>query len=82
MFGSKFAQSQASSRRAPYRRSQAPRRPVGRGVGGRIVVLRLADTIRCGADIIPCVYVRMIRILITRVLSLVPVNSALCAHYS
>jgi len=55
---------------------------VGRGVGGRIVVLGPADTIGCGTDIAPCVCVRMIRILITRILSLVPVSSALCAHYS
>jgi hypothetical protein len=59
-----------------------PRRPVGRGVGGRIVVLRPANTIRCGADTDPSVYARMIRILITHVLSSVPVNSSLCAHYS
>jgi hypothetical protein len=37
--------------------------------------LRLADTMRCGADIDPCVYVRMIRILIKRVVSLFPVSS-------
>ena len=54
---------------------------MGRGVGGRIVVLRLADTIRCGADIIPCVHVCMIRILITRVFSSGRVTSQFSTPY-
>jgi hypothetical protein len=65
-----------------YRSTQPTRQPVDRGVGDGIVVPRPADTIRCGADLIPRVYVRLIRILITRILSPVPVSSALCAHYS
>jgi hypothetical protein len=38
---------------------------VGRPLPGRIVAPEPPDTIRCGTDIIPCVHVRMIRILIT-----------------
>ena len=59
-----------------------PRRPVGRGVGGRIVVRRPADTIRSGADIDPSVYVRMIRILIMRVFSSGCVTCQFSIHYS
>ena len=67
---------------ALFGQKQGGRRPVGRPLPGRIVVLRPANTIRCGAYVAPCVHLRMIRILITRILSLVPLNSALCAHYS
>jgi len=42
----------------------------------------LTDTIRCGAHVAPCFYVRMIRILITRILSHVSASSALSAYYS
>ena len=82
MFESMFPQSYVSVCLAPRRQRQGGRRPVGRGVGGRIVALRLADTIRCGADIILCVYVRMIRILIKRVFSSGCVTSIFSTPYT
>ena len=82
MFDLKNVQLQAPSRIALYRQKVPPRRPVGRPLHGRIVVPRPADTIRCGADVDPCVYVRMIRVLITRIISPVLPSSALCVHYS
>jgi hypothetical protein len=69
MFDLKNLQLQASSRLALYRQMLPPKRPVGRPLHGRIVVLRPADTIRCGAYVAPWVCVRMIQIRITRVLS-------------
>jgi len=82
MFDLMYGELQALSRLASYRQTLPPRRPVGRGMGGRIVVLRPADTIGCGTDIDPCIIVRVIRILITRILSLLLVSSVLCTHCS
>jgi hypothetical protein len=69
MFESMLVWPHAPTYLALRRQRLLGRQPVGRGVGGRIVVLRPANTIRCGADIEPSVYVRMIIILITRLYS-------------
>ncbi|MBM3330569.1 hypothetical protein FJY68_01800 [candidate division WOR-3 bacterium] len=77
MYESMLAQLSVPMRLAMCRQRLGGRRPVGRGVGGRIVVLRPANTTRCGADTDASVSARMIRVLITYVLSLVPVTSTL-----
>jgi hypothetical protein len=82
MFESMLVWSHAPSYLALRRQRLPGRQPVGRGVGGRIVVLRTADTIRCGADIAPRIYARMIRILITRLFSSGRVTSQFSTPYS
>jgi hypothetical protein len=82
LFDSMFAELLASACHALCRKKLGGRQPVGRGVGGRIVVPRPDDTIRCGADIDSCVCVRMIRVLITRILTHVYASFASSADYS
>ena len=69
MFGSKFVQLYVWMDPALCRQKLGGRQPVGRGVGGRIVVRCPADTIPCGADNGPFTHARVIRLIITRVLS-------------